>query len=78
MAFYFYPYSIPDFEGQANHAGIEYDIVAAIADSLNLRLVVRPPSTGGSWGYEDPKGSGNYTGKLKIVLPTLKPKIYAK
>ena len=76
VAFYFYPYSIPDYEsGAEEHGGIEYNIASTIAESLNFRLVLRAPSTGGQWGYEEPKGSGNYTGskpnkvsKLVLVL----------
>lgn len=62
VAFEFYPYSMPDFEGQSQHGGYEYDIVAVLADALNLRLVIRPPSSGIMWGREDPPGSGNFTG----------------
>ena len=63
VAFHFYPYSMPDFETQSGHGGIEYRIASAVAAALNLRLVISPPSTGGFWGEEDPPGSGNYTGK---------------
>ncbi len=61
VAFHFHPYSVPDFDDQANHAGFEYEIAAAVAESLNLRLVVSSPSSGGLWGSEDEHG--NYSGE---------------
>ncbi len=60
VAFEFFPYSMPDFETQV-HSGFEYMIVKVLTDALNLKMVVRPPTSGGMWGWQ--KEDGNYTGR---------------
>ncbi len=62
VAFEFSPYSHPDFEN-GHHEGFEYEIVAAITNALGLNLVVKPPSTGGMWGWEE--DNGNFTGEIQ-------------
>ncbi len=63
VAFDFFPYSVPDFGDPTGHGGFEYAIADTVARSLNLRLVLRPPSEGRMWGREDPPGSGRYDGE---------------
>ncbi len=60
------PYSTPDFAGSADHGGYEYEIAAAAAAGINLKLEVRHPSIGGWWG--DDLVNGNHTGTEHSVL----------
>ncbi len=62
VAFPYKPYSMPDYSDPSKHSGYEYEIAKVLADSLNLALVIAPPSSGFMWGSEN-KETGNFTGK---------------
>ncbi len=64
VAFKLTPYSLPDYDN-GHHKGYEYDIAAAITGALGLNMVVRPPSTGGKWGWQEE--NGNYTGNAMLT-----------
>ncbi len=68
VAFHFPPYSTPDYEDQSKSGGFEYLIAKLLTESLKLKMVLHPPSTGQRWGREEPEGSGNYSGKMMPFL----------
>lgn len=71
VAFTYKPYSMPDHSsGQDNHGGLEYETAATVLGALNLRLVVRLPSTGRMWGRPDKHG--NWSGEgFSVMLPAI-------
>lgn len=61
-AFPFAPYSNLDFE-TGNHGGTEFQMAHAIAEGLNMEIVVTMPNDGYWWGDIFPNGSTS--GKYK-------------
>ncbi len=66
VAFRIPPYSLPDYQNQENSGGFEYEIASLVTKGINIRLIIRPPSTGFMWGNKD--ATGNYTGKTRTQV----------
>jgi len=63
-SFCYSPYSLPSHCDNGTYRGLEVNIAKAAVNALGLSLEILPTSDGRWWGWEDPPGSGNFSGIL--------------